>query len=150
MDLVKLSVRQPVTVAVGTLLLLLAGGLALGRLPIQLTPNVEDTIIAVTTRWEGASPQEVEQEVVDKQEEKLQSLAGLRAITSTSQQDLGTIRLQFEVGTSKDAALREVSDKLREVPEYPDNADEPVIEASDPENQDFIAWVVFGLSLIHI
>ena len=44
------------------------------------------------------------------------------------------------VGTPKDAALREVSDKLREVPRYPDNVDEPVVEASDPQNKDYIAW----------
>ena len=48
-----------------------------------------------------------------------------------------------QVGTSKESALREVSDKLREVPDYPENADEPIIEASDPENRDYIAWIVF-------
>ncbi|MHC5007722.1 MAG: efflux RND transporter permease subunit, partial [Planctomycetota bacterium] len=41
---------------------------------------------------------------------------------------------------------REVSDKLREVPDYPENVDEPVIQASDRENRDYIAWVVFGTS----
>jgi hydrophobic/amphiphilic exporter-1 (mainly G- bacteria), HAE1 family len=144
MNLVQLAVRQPVTVAVGVLLILLSGILAIRRIPIQLTPNVEDTIIAVTTRWEGASPVEVEQEIVDTQEEKLQGLAGLRSITSSSQQGQAVIRLEFIVGTPKDAALREVSDKLREVPSYPDDVDEPVIEASDPENQDYIAWVVLS------
>ncbi len=142
MNLVALAVRQPVTVAVGVILVLLAGIVAVRRIPIQLTPNVEDTIIAVTTTWEGASPVEVEREVVDPQEEKLQGIANLRAITSTSQQGQGVIRLEFAVGTSKEAALREVSDKLREVPSYPVDVDEPVIEASDPENRDYIAWIV--------
>ena len=144
MDIVQLSVRQPVTVAVGVILTLLAGILAVGRLPIQLTPNVEDTIIAVTTFWEGASPQEIEQEIVDEQEEKLEGISNLKGITSISRQNEGIIRLEFKVGTPKDEALREVSDKLREVPEYPDNADEPVIEASDPENRDYIAWLVLS------
>jgi len=143
MDLIRASIRQPVTVTVGVLLVVLAGILALGRIPIQLTPNVEDTVVAVTTLWEGASPQEVEQDLVDPQEERLQGITGLKRITSTSQQGVGSIRLEFEVGTPKDLALREVSDKLREVPSYPDNVDEPVVEASDPENRDFIAWIVF-------
>ncbi len=143
MKFVETFIRQPVTVAVGVILIVMAGILALQRIPIQLTPNVEDTIIAVTTRWEGASPQEVEQEIVDKQEEKLQGIANLRGLTSTSQQGQGQIRLEFAVGTRKEDALREVSDKLRQVPDYPDNADEPVIDASDPDNQDYIAWIIF-------
>ncbi|MEQ8768129.1 MAG: efflux RND transporter permease subunit [Planctomycetota bacterium] len=144
MKLIDTIVRQPVTIAVGVILILMAGVIALQRIPIQLTPNVEDTIIAVTTRWEGASPQEIEQEIVDKQEEKLQGIANVKAVTSASQQGQGQIRLEFAVGTPKEEALREVSDKLREVPDYPENADEPVIEASDPENQDYIAWIIFS------
>lgn len=144
MDIVRLMIRQPVTVAVGVILIVISGILAVQRIPVQLTPNVEDTIIAVTTFWEGASPEEIEQEIVNEQEEKLQGIANLRAMTSFSRQNEGTIRLEFGVGTPKEVALREVSDKLREVPDYPDNADEPVVEASDPESRDYIAWIVLG------
>ena len=141
MNLVQLAVRQPVTVVVGVVLVLLTGIVAVGRLPIQLTPNVEDTIITVSTLWEGASPQEIEQEIVDPQEDKLEGIANLTQMTSENMQGLGRIKLQFRVGTPKEEALREVSDKLRQVPDYPDNAEEPVIEASDPENRDYIAWI---------
>ncbi|MEZ5978618.1 MAG: efflux RND transporter permease subunit [Planctomycetota bacterium] len=142
MNFIAGAVRQPVTVAVGVVLVVLSGIVAFGRIPIQLTPNVEDTIVAVTTRWEGASPIEVEQEIVDRQEEKLQGIANLKAITSKSSQGQGLVRLEFGVGTPKEEALREVSDKLREVPQYPEGVDEPVIAASDPENRDYIAWVI--------
>ncbi|HMN97589.1 MAG TPA: efflux RND transporter permease subunit [Phycisphaerales bacterium] len=144
MGIASLSVRQPISVAVGVILLVMAGLLALQRLPIQLTPNVDDTIVSVTTRWEGASPEEIEQEVIDKQEEKLQGIPNLREITSTSLQGEGQIRLEFALGTDKNVALRDVSDKLREVPSYPENVDQPVVEASDPESRDYIAWIVFS------
>ena len=75
MNFVRQAIGQPVTVTVGVILIVLAGLLALRRIPIQLTPNVESTIITVTTIWEGASPQEVEQNVIDKQEERLLGLA---------------------------------------------------------------------------
>ncbi|MFT7484452.1 MAG: HAE1 family hydrophobic/amphiphilic exporter-1 [Candidatus Paceibacteria bacterium] len=146
MNVVPSAIRQPVTVAVGVILILLAGVVALRRIPIQLTPNVEDTVIAVTTRWDGASPEEIEQEIIDLQEEKLQGIANVQQMTSTSLQGSGTIKLKFSVGTSKELALREVSDKLRQVPTYPDNVDEPVVEASDPENRDYIAWIIFETS----
>ncbi len=140
--MIQTAVKQPVSVAVGVLLILLGGIVAFQRIAIQLTPNVEDTIVSVSTFWEGASPHEIEQEVIDEQEDKLQGLSGLKGITSKSQQGVGGIRLEFAVGTPKEVALREVSEKLREVPEYPSGVDEPVIEASDPDTKDYIAWVV--------
>ncbi len=144
MDPIRQAIQQPVTVTVGVILILLAGIISLSRLPIQLTPNVQSTVITVTTFWEGASPEEIEQNVIDKQEERLIGLSNLEEITSKSQQSLGRIRLQFQTGTDQTKALREVSDKLREVPEYPDNVDEPVIATSDEESRDYIAWIVFS------
>ncbi|MHC4108798.1 MAG: efflux RND transporter permease subunit [Planctomycetota bacterium] len=144
MNLVRLAIRQPVTVIVGVIMIVLAGLLALQRIPIQLTPNVETTIITVTTMWEGASPGEIEQNIIDKQEERLLGLSNLRQITSSSGQSRGFIRLEFFTGTDKAEALREVSDKLREVPDYPENVDEPIIQATDRENRDYIAWIVFS------
>ncbi|MFM7050606.1 MAG: efflux RND transporter permease subunit [Planctomycetota bacterium] len=142
MKLAEGSVRHPVTVIVCVLLVALAGLIALQRLPIQLTPTVSSTVVSVTTFWEGASPADVERSVVEKQEEKLQGVAGVVQMTSVSSQNSGRVRLEFAVGTDPDAAVREVSDKLRQVASYPPNVDQPVVEASDPENKDYIAWIV--------
>jgi len=142
-NLIQTAIRQPVTVAVGVIVLILAGVIAIERIPIQLTPTVEDTIISVVTRWEGASPAEMEQEVIDKQEEKLQGLTNLRTITSESMQGEGRVRLEFNTGTPIERALREISDKLREITGYPENVDEPIVEATDFENRDYIAWIIF-------
>jgi len=144
MDFIRASIEKPVAVIVGVLLTVLLGVLALNTIPIQLTPNVDTTVITVSTSWEGASPQEVEQDIVEKQEDVLKGLAGLRKMTSQSREGSAQITLEFEVGADKDAALRETSDKLREVRSYPDNVDEPVIEASDPQNRDYIAWIIFA------
>ena len=57
---VEAFVNNPVKVAVGVLLIALFGGIALVRMPMQLTPEVETPTITVETRWPGASPQEVE------------------------------------------------------------------------------------------
>lgn len=142
MKLVEGSIKQPITVTVCVILALLAGFVALSRVPIQLTPEIEDTVIAVTTTWENASPQEVETEIVDEQEERLQGVSNLRLMTSISQRGQGAIRLEFQTGTNKDAALREVSDKLREVPAYPLNVDEPVVTDTDPQSRDYVAWLL--------
>ncbi len=142
MDLIRLSISKPVAVTVGVILVLLMGVLALTAIPIQLTPSVDPTVITVTTFWEGASPSEIEQDVIQEQEEKLKTLASLKKMTSQSNYATGTITLEFFVGTDKDSALREVSEKLREVPSYPENVDEPVITDGDPQNRDYIAWII--------
>ena len=142
MKLVEGSVRQPVTVIVCVLLVVLAGVLALRKLPIQLTPTVSSTVISVQTFWDGASPAEVERSIVEKQEEKLQGVAGMQQITSVSSQNVGQVRLEFAVGTDPDDAMREVSERLRQVKAYPPNVDQPVVESSDPENKDYISWIV--------
>ena len=143
---IRAAIEQPITVAVGVILSLVAGFVALDRVAIQMTPDVDDTVVSVTTRWENASPQEIESEVIDEQEEKLQGVTSLVSLVSTSQRSQGQIRLQFRTGTLKEDALREVSNKLREVPSYPDGVDEPVVEATDPESRDYIAWYLVTCS----
>jgi len=139
MTIIQGAIRYPVTTAVGVILLVLFGTLAIFRLPVQLTPNVEDPIVTVTTIWPGASPEEIEQEIVQEQEDQLKSLEGLVEMKSESQDSVGTITLEFQVGTDLDSALLKVSNRLEQVPEYPDDSDKPVIQSVDV-NQNAIAW----------
>jgi len=144
MNLIALAIRQPVTVFCFVVLLLMAGVVALSRLPIQLTPTVDSTVMTVRTIWEGASPVEIEQNVIDRQEERLLRLSGLRLMSSASRQGEGEIRLEFEPGTDRNRAIGEVIQRLSEVPDYPANVKEPIVDATDPDNRDYIAWIVLG------
>jgi len=140
--LIRLCIQRPVGVAVAALLLVLAGLLAVVTVPVQLTPNVDTTVITVSTFWEGASPAEIEREILIEQENFLKGVSNLRKITSVAQQSSGTVRLEFIVGADKDDAFRQVSDKLREVPSYPDGVDNPVVTAGDQQSRDYIAWIL--------
>jgi hydrophobic/amphiphilic exporter-1 (mainly G- bacteria), HAE1 family len=139
--LVDASIKNPITVAVGVILLVMFGLIALLRIPVQLTPNVDKAEITVNTIWPGASPQEVEREIADEQEDVLKSVEGLVEMKSESFYGRGTVSLKFQVGTDPDAALLKVSNNLNQVPEYPDEAEEPVLVSSGSE-QNAIAWIV--------
>ncbi len=141
MNLVEGSIRYPVRVAVGAILLLLFGGLALLRIPVQLTPTVDEPEVSVTTFWPGASPQEIEREIIDEQEEQLQGLEGLLRMESTSSDSFGSITLRFRTGTDVDAALLRVSNRLQQVPSYPRDADKPIVQSGDA-NANAMAWFV--------
>lgn len=142
--MIESAIRQPVTVTVGVLLSVFAGVLALTRVPIRMTPEVDSVVIAVITNWENASAQDIESDVVEEQEKVLGDVGGLKSMTSTSAASQGTIRLEFETGTDIEDALAETLQKLDEVPGYPDGVLQPVVEPIDPESVDYIAWV--GLS----
>src|SRR5262245_33089975 len=111
MSMIERSVRQPVTVTVAVLLVVIFGMIGFFRVPVQLTPNVDQPVISVTTRWFGASPQEIEQEVLEEQEEVLKTVSGLREMTSQAFEGEGLVRLEFFVGVDKEAALNQVRDK---------------------------------------
>jgi HAE1 family hydrophobic/amphiphilic exporter-1 len=142
MDPIKYAIQKPVTVMVGVILLVLFGLISLFKLPIQLTPNVDKPEITVTTTWEGASPQEVEREIIEEQEERLKSIRGLKKMTSTSIRGRGRITLEFHIETDMSRALLDTSDKLRQVPEYPENVNEPVVQTSATSESRAIAWFV--------
>jgi len=140
MKLVDTAIKKPVTVTVGAILLALFGLISLFRIPIQLTPNVDLPEVSIETVWRGASPVEVEREIVDVQEEELKNLDGLEEMTSESADGLAYINLMFEIGTDTDAALLRVSNQLERVKEYPDGAEKPVIK-SGGRFETAIAWM---------
>ncbi|MCG6892355.1 MAG: efflux RND transporter permease subunit, partial [Desulfobacteraceae bacterium] len=141
MKVVDVAIKRPVTVAVGIILLVLFGLISLFRIPIQLTPNVDLPEISIETTWQGASPVEVEREVVDAQEEQLKNLDGLDEMTSESRDSQAYINLMFEIGTDTDEALLRTSNKLEQVKRYPDDVDKPVIKSGGRREQ-AIAWII--------
>jgi len=145
MNIIDGAIRYPVSTAVGVILLTLFGVIALLELPVQLTPDVQEPKISVTTVWPGASPHEIEREIIDEQEEQLKSLEGLQKMESSSQDAVGTITLTFPVGSNLDAALLKVSNRLQQVPSYPDDVEKPVIR-SVGSDMNWIAWFILAPS----
>jgi HAE1 family hydrophobic/amphiphilic exporter-1 len=141
LKLVSTSIKYPVAVAVGVILVVMFGLIALFEVPVQLTPDVDRPVITVRTNWLGASPQEIEREIVDRQEKELKSVEGLVRMTSESVTNQGRVILEFAVGTDTAEALLRVNNKLQQVPRYPENADKPVLVSAN-EQTARIAWMV--------
>jgi HAE1 family hydrophobic/amphiphilic exporter-1 len=143
MQFIQALVHSPVKVSVGALMVTLFGLIAFDLMPMQLTPEVQTPTISVTTRWPGASPQEVEREIVIEQEEQLKGVEGLMKMRSESSSSSGTITLEFQVGTNMDEALLKVNSRLQQVPSYPEDADQPVITTANSADRP-IAWFILG------
>lgn len=130
MDIVRYALDKPVSIIVAVILVITFGIIGLNSLPVQLTPDVEKPQISVQTTWGGATPYEIEKDIIEKQEEVLKGLNGLTKMESSSYNNFGEITLTFSLGTDLDDALLRVSNKLNEVSDYPENAKRPRIDAS--------------------
>lgn len=142
MKLIESSIKRPVSVIVGVLFVTLFGLIALFRIPIQLTPDVDRPVVTVATLWPGASPEEVEQEIVQRQEEQLKTLEDLQRMTSESSDSRGSIQLEFSVGSDPDLLLLKVSNKLSQVTGYPLDAERPVLSSGSGASNTAITWLM--------
>ncbi|MAV33827.1 MAG: acriflavin resistance protein [Planctomycetaceae bacterium] len=142
MHLIESFIRNPVKVSVGVLLAAIFGGISLASIPKQLTPDVQNPVLSIETRWPGASPQEIEREIVQEQEEQLQSTEGLVKLTSECRDSEARITMEFAVGTNIEDAMLRVNTRLQQVREYPIDALEPVIRASDSADRPIARFVL--------
>jgi len=143
MKLTAASLSNPTAVVVGILLVLLFGVLSLTRLPVQLTPDVEQPQIVINTSWRASAPEEIESEIIEPQEDVLKSLQGVVTMESNASQGNGSIVLRYKTGTDLNRALIDVMNALNQVPFYPPDANEPILAVGGDSVFDAIAW--FGL-----
>jgi HAE1 family hydrophobic/amphiphilic exporter-1 len=136
-------IENPVKVCCGVILIVLFGLLAIFQMPIQLSPDVERPQVSIETVWPGASPQEIEKEIVKEQEDRLRSVEGVVKMSSQSLDSVGQINLEFRVGTNMNEALIKVNSQLQQVREYPSDADKPVIRTSNQFDRS-VATLILG------
>ena len=110
-------------------------------MPFQLSPTVVEPEVTVRTTWRGATPYEIEREIIEEQENTLKGLPNLVEMESDSRNGQGTVTLRFKVGTDVEEALTRVSNKLNEVSSYPENVDRPVVTASGATSSP-VVWII--------
>ena len=137
----KFVLGNPTAGLVIALLIILFGLLSLDALPIQLTPAVERPEITISTSWRGAAPEEVEAEIIEPQEDQLRGLPGMTELLSEARQGSGRITISFDVDFSLERGLIEVINRLNRVPQYPLEADEPVLSTAGGRSRP-IAWFI--------
>ncbi len=140
MTLTRISLGNPVAVIVACILVVIFGTMSLGRLPIQMTPEIERPEISIRTPWRASAPNEVESEIIEPQEDVLRSVPGLLRMSSTASFGSGSVQLEFAIGTDMNRALIEVMNRLNQVPRYPVDANEPVISVGGSDMSKVIAW----------
>ncbi len=127
MKLTQQALNNPVAIGIGVVFIILLGVTSLVKLPIQLFPDIERPRITIQTNWRSASPQEVESEIVEPQEQILQGIPGLSSMVAFVNRGNAFINLQFGVGTNMEQTLIEVISRMTRLPPMPADSTAPRI-----------------------
>lgn len=134
MWLVDVSIKRPVLAVMMIGALVVLGWISMGRLGVDLFPDVEFPYVAVTTTLEGASPDTMETEVSDVIEESVNTISGIKQLRSTSADGLSQVFIEFELEENVDVKAQDVRDKVNVARrDLPEDIDPPVIEKVDPD-----------------
>ena len=122
------AVKRPIMTTLCFVAVVVLGLFSLKTLPIDLFPDIETNTLMVMTTYQGASAQDIEQNVTRPLENVLNSVSDLKHITSASRENISVITLEFEYGKDIDVLTNDVRDKLDMVSSsMPDDAETPII-----------------------
>ena len=138
-------IQHGTLMTVTVLIVCVLGIVAALRIPVQMIPDLDVRVISVRTNWPGATPQDVEKEIVVEQEEYLRNLPNLSRIVATANSGRAEIELEFPLGTDITQMLIRVNNALSQVPAYPETVDEPRIYANSFSSNAFMFFSVTPL-----
>ncbi|MDD5770488.1 MAG: efflux RND transporter permease subunit, partial [Candidatus Gracilibacteria bacterium] len=111
------------------LIITIAGWIGLKSLPLESTPEVKIGIASVVIMLPGATPESMEDLVTKKIEKEISKIKGIDTITSTSQNSVSSVVIQFKSNVDTTNAVREVKDKVDELKsKLPSDIKEPIVK----------------------
>lgn len=132
MKIAQTSVNFPVTTIMVALIVIILGGVALTRLPIDAMPDVTSPTISISTSYSKASPLVVEELITRPIEEAVGAVSGVEEISSRSSEGSSSVQVYFAWGTDLDAASNDIRDRLdRILARLPDDASRPSLRKFD-------------------
>ena len=144
MSLSTLSIKRPVLTIVMNIALVLFGIIGFTYLGVREFPSIDPAMISVRTSYTGASPDIIESQITEPLEKEINSIDGIRNISSTSSQGSSNINIEFNLGKDLEVAANDVRDKVsRAVRRLPQDIDAPpVVSKADADSEPIIAMTV--------
>jgi len=145
MRLSQVCIERPVLSTVLSLVIVLFGAIAMGRLPNREFPDVEPPVVAVTTVLPGAAPEVVETSVTQPLEDQLIAIEGVKHLVSNSREQVSSITVEFNLDRDVDVAANDVRDRVaRARDDLPADVEEPVVAKRDADANPIMWLALFG------
>ncbi len=143
MNLIEISLRRPVFAWILMSALIIFGAVSLNRLGVSQMPDVNFPVLTITINYPGAAPEVIESEILDRTEQRLLSVEGIKEMRSSASQGSARITLEFDIDRNVDVALQEVQSALSQL-RLPTGIDPPIIRKSNPEEDPILTFSVYG------
>lgn len=144
MSLPSLSLRRPVLALVLSIVIVLFGIIGFTFLGVREYPSVDPPVITVRTAYTGANADIIETQITEPLEKAVNGIAGIRSISSSSNQGSSVITVEFTLGVSLEEAANDVRDKVsqavRQLPQDIDAA--PVVSKADANSDAILSMTV--------
>src|SRR6476469_2222482 len=142
------AIRRPIITIVTMIALVVFGIAALARLQTDEFPDIDAPIVFIGIVYPGASPDQVEREVVDRLEDRISGISGLDKLTSTSSDGFAQIIVQYKFDKPTDQATQDVRDAISAVrAQLPTEIVEPIVQRFDPTQMPIVSLALTSLTL---
>ncbi|BBB90476.1 MAG TPA: efflux RND transporter permease subunit [Methylomusa anaerophila] len=132
MNIIATFIKRPVFTVMLVMLLVVFGVQAYPSLGIDLYPDVDFPIVAVSVSYAGTGPEEMESQVTKPVEDAVSAISGIKTLSSVTKEGISQVVIEFEFGTNARLAANEVREKVATIrKQLPDQIDEPVIQRFD-------------------
>ncbi|WP_321828692.1 efflux RND transporter permease subunit [Thalassovita sp.] len=143
--LTDLFLARPILAIVINLLIAIAGIAAFQAVEVREMPDVDQPVLSVTVRWDGAAPETVDTEVTSVIEDALAQLDGLKAISGSSSYGSSRLTIDLNEGTDIDTAANEVREILASTArQLPEGIDDPAVSKQDADAEPILRLALIG------
>ncbi len=152
MSLSSISIKRPVLTIVMNLLIILFGLIGYKYLGVREYPSIDPPVITVRTNYSGANADVIESQISEPLEKVINGIAGIRSISSSSNQGSSVITVEFELGVDMEAAANDVRDKVSQaVKTLPQDIEGlPVVTKSDANSDAIISMTLQSNTRSHL
>ena len=108
----RISIHNPVFATMMMAALLVLGLFSYNRLPVEQFPDVSFPVVVVQTEYPGASPENVEEELTRKIEEAVNTVSGIKTLSSRSYEGVSVVIIEFDLSVEPKSAAQDVREKI--------------------------------------
>ena len=128
MGITKFVLKRPVTIVMALLCLLVFGISSVFNATLEQMPEMETPMLIISTRYDGAGPEDICELVTEPIEDEVSTLEGVKSVSSTSSDGSSMVMLEYDYGTDMDEAYSDLTKKMNSIErQLPDDAEEPTV-----------------------
>ena len=143
--MLKFFVKRPVTTFMFVLFWVVLGIVSFPKMNVERTPPIDFPMVTATFIYPGATPEEIESQVIKRAEDSMSEVAGLKKLTSQAFENGGYVMAEFNLGVNVNDKASEVKAKLDAISsQFPTDLKQPVVEKLNPLQQSVVDIVLRG------